>query len=665
MKPSNSDIDFLISEKKRLSNGQVSLADPSVLDEGLELKFDINDSFVADKTSELVGDSQCLLEPEESQPEEYLAKKASQKPEPVLKKEKPRPQPQKIPKRKVLKTSISFSSLFESSSLVGLDIGSRSVKYVQLKKIAGALKIINFGNYPVPDTSIDSEEKGKEQILSKILQENFNNRSFKITLLTSAVSGLKVLYKNIQVPKAARKELAKAVPWACRKDLPFPVESTVFEYQLVDKKNKSDDKLDVFVVAAQKDLVFNHVKALQNAQISPTKVSTIPVALWKLYRTIFRKETQKCVGLIDIGANTSHIVFVKQGQLEFAREISTGCADFTEALTGAIFVAGHEINLDAKQAESIQREYGFPDEVKDKSTKEGVPLKEVAALLGPVFERLVSGIQRTIDFFKEKLQVDAVEKIYLTGGGALMTNLIPRLSKELNIEIDLLNPFELFTFKKFKNKPELRSMGPRFAVAVGLALDTQKAFNLLPQQLKGSYTFQYLKRIFRYGFVIAILLMVLLSQNVSRQFKKIKNEFKRINSEYALVKPRRDKFLELQNELKKLNAVRRVYSASLDINLAAANHLKAISYLIPRNITLTSFRISYEKRKVKGSENEYATIELLLLTGVAFETNSMEGINLAKFLLDLEKSEYFYKISLKSQRIREDGGLEFTIECET
>ena len=54
----------------------------------------------------------------------------------------------------------------------------------------------------------------------------------------------------------------------------------------------------------------------------------------------------------------------------------------------------------------------------------------------------------------------------------------------------------------------------------------------------------------------------------------------------------------------------------------------------------------------------------LLITGVAFENNSMEGVNLAKFLLDLEKSNYFYTIDLKSQRIREDGGLEFTIECE-
>ncbi|MFQ5825495.1 MAG: hypothetical protein ACE5JB_15760, partial [bacterium] len=62
---------------------------------------------------------------------------------------------------------------------------------------------------------------------------------------------------------------------------------------------------------------------------------------------------------------------------------------------------------------------------------------------------------------------------------------------------------------------------------------------------------------------------------------------------------------------------------------------------------------------------EFITQEFVILTGVAFENNSMEGINLANFLLEVEESNYFSAISLKNQRIREDGGLEFTIEFQT
>ena len=317
-----------------------------------------------------------------------------------------------------------------------------------------------------------------------------------------------------------------------------------------------------------------------------------------------------------------------------------------------------------KRAENIKRKYGFPDESSNATTKEGIPLKELSALMGPVLEKLVSEIQRTIEFFKEKFDVDALQSIYLTGGGALMTNLIPRLSRELNLNIEALNPFKFVSFKKLKKKSDWNEMGPRFAVSIGLALDRQKEFNLLPKELKGSHAFQYLKKIFRYGFVIAILVMALMSQNISRQFKKIQQEFRRISTEYEAVKPRRESFLLLQRELKKLKVTMKSHSDKLDINLNTASHLRAFSHLVPRNIAFTSLKVSYDSRKVEGTDNEYQTRELLLVTGVAFENNSMEGVNLAKFLLDLEKSNYFYAIDLKSQKIREDGGLEFSIECE-
>jgi len=596
--------------------------------------------------------------------QDFITDKASQKDKPFRKAEKPQPKP-KPKKQSAWKRSIPLSSLFENSSLVGLDIGTHSVKYAQLKKAVGGLQGINFGSYPVPDSPTGMDDSQKNRLLSETLQENLQNRRFKNALITSAVYGLKVLFKNIKVPKTAQKELPKAVPWACRKDLPFPVESTLFAYKQIDKKDKSDEKLDIFVVAAQKDLISSHIEMLEDAQIVPSKVSTVPIALWNLCKETLKKEPRKCYGLIDIGANSSHIIFIKNGLLEFARQISTGAGDFTEALTGAIFVSGEEITLDAKRAESIKCKYGFPDESEDGTTKDGIPLQEVSALMGPVLEKLVSEIQRTIEFFKEKFEVDALEGLYLTGGGALMKNMISRLALELNLEIEVLNPFKFVSFKKLKQKPEWHKMGPKFAVPIGLALDRQKEFNLLPEKLKGAHAFQYLIRVARYGFSIMLLLMALLSQNLSQQFKRIQQEFKEISTDYDMVKPRREKFLSLQRELKKLNVLRQSHADMLlGNNLNGVNHLKALSQLVPRNIALTSLKMLYDPRKIEGSDDKYQTREILLITGVAFENNSMEGVNLAKFLLDLEKSDYFYAIDLKFQKIRRDGGLEFQIECE-
>ncbi|MFQ6112800.1 MAG: type IV pilus assembly protein PilM, partial [bacterium] len=567
-------------------------------------------------------------------------------------------------KQNFLKASFALSSIFENSLLLGLDIGSRSLKYVILKKTARGLKLVHCGIRPVPQPSADASEEEKKALISQVLQQTLKSKSLKNTLVTSAVSGLEVIFHNVQVPKMAQKDLSQAVPWACRKDLPFPIESTVIEFKIVDGKHKkSGEKLDVFVIAAQQGLVSRHLDILSKANITPAKLSTIPVALWNVFRMLVREQVDKCYAVIDIGATSSHIVIINHEQLQFAREITIAGDDFSEALTGSIFLEGKEISLNREKADQINREYGFPDELDHGCTEEGIPLKEISVMMGPVLERLVSEIQRTIEFYKEKFQIKYIEKILLTGGGSLIKNLCSNLTRELNSKVEIVDPFQAISMKKIFNQEELHKWGARFAVSVGLALDRSKDLNLLPQQLKGAHTFQHIKRIFRYLIVIIVLLMTLLSQNVSQQVTKIEHEFKRILKEYKMAEPKRKQFVNLQKRLTTLKAMQETYKNRLEVNLKASNHLRAISHMIPRNIALTSLQIEHRNEKSKEGD-AVLTREVVILTGVAFEHNSMEGITLAKFLLELEKSDYFSEIALRNQKIREDGGLEFNIECK-
>jgi type IV pilus assembly protein PilM len=546
-----------------------------------------------------------------------------------------------------------------------LDLGTRALKYVILKKTARGLKLIHCGIRPIPKASIDANEEDQSALLSQLLQQTLKSKKLRNTLLTTAVSGLEVMFHNVRVPKMARKELKQAIPWACRKDLPFPLESSVIEFKIIaDSQKNSDGKLDVLVIAAQQSLVSKHLNVLTNAQVTPAKVSTVPVALWNLFRLAVKRDIEKCYAVIDIGAASSHIVIINNGQLEFAREITIASDDFSEALTGSIFIDGKEISLSGDRADQIKREYGFPVEGDEGFTEEGIPLKEISVMMGPVLERLVNEIQRTIEFYKEKFRIEDVEKIFLTGGGSFIKNLCPNLARELNSKVEILNPFEIISTKKIANQEELEKLGPRFAVSVGLALDTNKELNLLPQALRGAHTFQYLKKMFGYLFVILLLFMTFLSQDISQQITKIDREFKRIQKEYKMAESKRQQFVKLQNRLTTLKAMRDNYKEKMQINLSASNHLKVISHLIPKNVALTSFKVDHRNVKLKGEGKEVITREVLILTGVAFENNSMEGINLAKFLLELEKPDYFSEIVLRDQRIREDGGLEFTIECQ-
>jgi type IV pilus assembly protein PilM len=569
-------------------------------------------------------------------------------------------------KENIFTKSISITSLFENSRLLGLDIGTNSLKYIILKKSARGLCLVDCGIRPIPPVSIDASEDEKKSQLVELLQANLKRKALKNTLITSVVAGLEVLFLNIRVPKLSGKELGQAVRWSCKKDIPFPVESTIIEHQILEKKEKkSDGKLDVLVVAAHENLISKHLDLLNGAHITPTKVSTVPVALLNLFKMLVKKEADKCYAIIDIGAKSSHIVFINQGQLQFTREIATAGGEFTEALSGVVFIEGTEITISKSRADQIKRQYGFPDEKSEGRTKEGIPLKEISVMMRPILERLVNEIQRTIDFYREKFRVDHLEKVFLTGGGALLENLAPNLSGKLNLEVEILSPFQIISTKKILNSEQLEKIGPRFAVAVGLALDRKKEFNLLPPSLRDSNILQLFKKVFRYLFLLVVLVMVLLSQNIIETVEQVEKQFKRVRVEYKKFEPKRKRYLELQNKLGALKAKNKIYKNEIAVNLSAANHLKVMSHLIPPNIALTSLRIEYRNAKAADKDNDFIEQEIIIMQGVAFADNSMEGINLAKFLLELERSNYFAGIVLKNQKIRKDGNLEFTLECQT
>ena len=558
----------------------------------------------------------------------------------------------------------SFTSLLENARALGLDIGSGSVKYVHLSRTARSVRLVGCGNVGYGEGQTEAEKDRQQDNIVTVIREKFGSKGFRNTLIETAISGMEVVFKNVHVPRMAKKELAKAVPWACRKDLPFPVESTRFEFvDLSDRKQGQG--LELFVVAAQTSVVDNHLQMLNQARIHPEKIATIPHALWSVFQHCVKKHSEGCQAVVDIGANSSHIIVVNKGQLQFAREISTAGFDVTESLMSPLFVNGHEIRLSPKRAEALKRRHGIPQVAEFEETSDGVPLQDLSVLMVPVLERLVSDIQRTLDFAKEKFKVDAVQKVYLTGGGSLMPNLTDFMQRELNLEVQPLNPFDTISLGKMSGKEALYNIGPRLAVATGLALDRSKNLNMLPPALRGSHVLRYAKRMYKYAFILAVSAMVFLSQDVTREVSHLRHEFKELNAEYQASEPIRKNFQTAQTTYRQMQNLMAQYDSAVEINLAAATHLKVISHYMPRNLTLTSLRVVRRIGNEENGTDQPAESEFLVLDGVAFEDHSLEGLNVAIFLLQLEATGYFRSISLDQQKVLQDGSLQFAIKCET
>lgn len=556
---------------------------------------------------------------------------------------------------------VSWGSLFGGTKLIGLDIGTTSVKYAVLQKTMRGLRLLGCGSRPLP-REVSDDQEALQTAMAESLSEHFKLHRYSEALVTTSVSGLKLVYHNVQVPESAKKELSKAIPWACRKDLPFPPESTQFEFKVLQHSEAPEGKLDVFVVAAPKGVIEEHLRLLEAARIEPTKISTIPAALTQLAKAKEKKPEDRCVAVLDIGGESSHIAFINRGELQFAREIATAGNDFTEALCGSIFVDGREITVSRKRAEEIKRKYGFLQKAASKHTREGIPLQEIAVMMGPVLERMAKEVRRTIEYYREHFGAACPSRIYLTGGGSYIKLLSVRLARELECEVENLDPLDLVSAKKIANLRDLEEVSQRFAVAIGLAMDQGRELNLLPAALKRRQAVPMLKRIFGMTALALVALIVLLTTNVRQRLSQLENELARLNAEYVTAKPKREKFLALQQQVVGLKRIRDDYRARIDVEFHAAEHMKAISQLIPRNVTLTSFRVFRRQRGQEGQEG-VSLEEIVRLDGVAFQRHALEGVNLARFLLALEGSRYFYSVALTHQRITEAGNLEFSIEC--
>ncbi|MDQ7053796.1 MAG: type IV pilus assembly protein PilM [candidate division KSB1 bacterium] len=402
-------------------------------------------------------------------------------------------------------------------AFIGVDIGTQSLKTVNLHKGAAGFSLTGYSYHrfnPISEELPEAErfEKRQSQVLS-VLNNKFRQHDY----ITSALTGLEVIYRQLMLPKISKKELAEAVPWAVRKDLPYDIETAALGYELLaTAKEGRSEKLKVGTVVAPSQLVAEHLQLYQRLGVLPAKLTAVPVAIWNVVHRDKTLQNQRVL-VIEIGARRSHLVFVNQGVLDFHREITTSSKDFIEAISNAMFYDLDLPQLSLDEAVTLWETYGLPRGEAEETIVKGIKLSELSINLRPVLERLVSEIRRSIDYYREKFKVDGIDRIFISGGGACVPNLQRWLAEMLNESVEPLNPFQMAGIKKWEAFAELATCAPRFTVAVGLALDLSGGMNLLPVELQGMHRLHKIKKALRY-----LALVVVLGLGMSTAFLTLK-----------------------------------------------------------------------------------------------------------------------------------------------
>ncbi len=341
----------------------------------------------------------------------------------------------------------------KARALLGLDIGSSSVKAVELKKKGDSYELVNMGLEALAqDTVVDGAIMDALSV-SQAIDKIFNENKIKTKDVATSVSGHSVIVKRITVTAATEEEVANAIEYEAQQHIPFDIADVFKDYQVLGP-SPAGGGFDVMLVAVKREKVLNHTNVLNQAGKNPVIMDIDAFALQNAYEAAYEPPPDQMAALLNVGASIMNINIIRGGVPLFTRDVSVGGNQYTDTLQ-------KELDLSFEDAEKLKQGKEVSNIQPDAKTPH----------IRSVSEILLLEIQKTFDFFKQTASTENIQHIYVAGGTARIEGLVDVLKEELGIPVEILDPFRKVTVNQSKfEKSDIELLAPRMTVAMGLAL---------------------------------------------------------------------------------------------------------------------------------------------------------------------------------------------------
>ncbi|MFW0862608.1 MAG: pilus assembly protein PilM [Candidatus Komeilibacteria bacterium] len=370
----------------------------------------------------------------------------------------------------------------KKNSYLGVDIGTASIKLVQLTNDGKKTILDTFGYVDVANDIIHENTPESKQRLIDVLKKLMEKAGTSTTQAIAALPTFAVFTLLINLPKLPDKEMPEAIKWEAKKYIPLPLEDMILDWKLVDREDtvkektgsglfkkkeevkegaelgdeggsskiisQQKDYTKVLVTAAPKALVNKYLEVFKGAGLNLLSLETEAFAM---SRALLGKDKELTM-IVDIGSITTDISIVDNGLPVLNRSIDVGGLTVTKAIAASL-------NISEDRAEQFKRDFGLVLG----ETKKGIP-KTIEASLGPI----INEVRYVFDMYRGQSS-QGVSKILLSGGSAFLPNLPDYFLSLFNVPVYIGNPWDKLEYSP-DLKPMLDKIGNRMAVAVGLAM---------------------------------------------------------------------------------------------------------------------------------------------------------------------------------------------------
>jgi len=347
---------------------------------------------------------------------------------------------------------------FGSKSVVGLDIGSSSVKAVELSRRGRSkeFELTHLGVALLPAEAIVQGAFLNSSAIVEGIREAIEKAKIRTKNVAAAVSGHSVIVKKVSLPVMTRDELDEQIRWEAEQYIPFDVNEVNLDFQILNSGG-GEGQMEVLLVAAKKDLVDDYVQVIREAGLVPAAIDVAAFAVENAFEANYDVRPDEVVALVNIGAQVVNINIISNGAPAFTRDITTAGNQYTEEIQKALSISFDEaerIKLGGRRSENSQ---------------EVVP-QEVEQAMRTVTETVIGEISRSLDFFSATSADSRIERIVLCGGGASVAGLQAAFQQRTGGKVEIMDPLaRMLPSSKFEAN-YLDEIAPALGVGVGLAL---------------------------------------------------------------------------------------------------------------------------------------------------------------------------------------------------
>ena len=340
----------------------------------------------------------------------------------------------------------------KKDNLVGLDIGSRTIKAAEITDKGAGRSLRRFGMADISPGLIEDGAISEPEEVAEAIRGLYKSYGIREKNVALSIGGYSVIVKKINVQTMAEEQLQETINFEAEQYIPFDINDVNLDFQILGPNENNPNQMNVFLVAAKKEMINDYINLVTLAGLNPCIIDVEAFTLQNIFEINYDVKEEN-VALIDIGASKTSLNILKGINSVFMRDVSLGCAQINQKIISLI-------NCSFEESEAV----------KLGAESEKISEEDLNQIITTVVTDWCTEIRRALDFFYSTYPDDQIKRIVLSGGGGNIADFRRLLATEASAEVETINPFSNFSIDSSLDQTYLDQIAPQAAISMGLAI---------------------------------------------------------------------------------------------------------------------------------------------------------------------------------------------------